>query len=416
MAPIGLYYPYTHFHDRGWLKVAALYWPRMARIAPLGYADAGNRDARVLRDELDFVLDLGPGVGVLERTQRAALAALDRDGSQIRNRYRIPRSVVRIVGGASSAGAEHVEYYFPDLDESVSMEHPARRWPKPLARPDEASFGRLIGLHRTKVGPELLRSLEEHRLAVLDDRGDYAAVHPNFAWAYMCMLADHMAAEERLTPVSDDASAYGAVGNWNAEHFANALLGRDTAEPAGDEHLIERLAMLALQIAVPADPATVRVDRIVEIRKRYGSELDAFRDLIAATATSLSTEIQGVKDATVVESYLEQEIARRVERPLTELRRAMRGLGVDTALGTAAIKFEFPAAAALAAGWATGQPVVAAAGAALGVGSWYRSWKTAGDGLVRASPVGYLWRVEKDLQGGEILRRILRPTPLSRDA
>jgi hypothetical protein len=34
---IGLYYPYVHFHDKTWLKVAALYWPKIARIVPDGY-------------------------------------------------------------------------------------------------------------------------------------------------------------------------------------------------------------------------------------------------------------------------------------------------------------------------------------------------------------------------------------------
>src|ERR1700730_15642603 len=30
----GLYYPYIHFQNEGWLKVAALYWDGMYRIVP----------------------------------------------------------------------------------------------------------------------------------------------------------------------------------------------------------------------------------------------------------------------------------------------------------------------------------------------------------------------------------------------
>jgi hypothetical protein len=32
----GLYYPYLHFQDEGWLKAAALYWDGMNRIVPYG--------------------------------------------------------------------------------------------------------------------------------------------------------------------------------------------------------------------------------------------------------------------------------------------------------------------------------------------------------------------------------------------
>ena len=29
---VALYYPYIHFRNWAWIKVAALYWPRVARI------------------------------------------------------------------------------------------------------------------------------------------------------------------------------------------------------------------------------------------------------------------------------------------------------------------------------------------------------------------------------------------------
>jgi hypothetical protein len=34
---MGVYYPYIHFRDEAWLKVAALYWPKLTRIVPPGY-------------------------------------------------------------------------------------------------------------------------------------------------------------------------------------------------------------------------------------------------------------------------------------------------------------------------------------------------------------------------------------------
>ena len=60
MQRIGLYYPYVHFRDDAWLKAAALYWPRMARVVPPGYPVDDPLLVRTLRDELDFVVDVDP--------------------------------------------------------------------------------------------------------------------------------------------------------------------------------------------------------------------------------------------------------------------------------------------------------------------------------------------------------------------
>jgi hypothetical protein len=405
LPPIGLYYPYTHFHDRGWLKFAALYWPRIARIAPGGYADLENPDAQRLRDELDFVLDLDPNAGSRRWVGKKVLDALDMHGGLIRSRYRIPERIVQTVGGASNAGEERIEYRFPGLGESVRLENPISRWPQPVDFPVPESFGRLIGLYREKLYPALFEELERNRLAVLDDRGDYAAVHPNFAWAYMSMLADELAADGKLVPVSDDLIAYANCGAWTPDRLASVLLGQALVRSPQDQDWRVDLATLALRVAVPADLEAVPIDRIIKIRKRFGVELDAFRELIAATSQELADELDGITNSAILKAYLEESVARRFERPLEELRRAMRSLGVETTLGAASVKFELPAATALAAGWATGQPVVAGAGAAFGLASWYRNWRRSRTELVRSSPVGYLWRVERGTAGPQLLRR-----------
>ena len=48
---IGLYYPFIHFRDEGWLKLTALYWDGMRRIVP-GGASVHDSDEvkRLVRD------------------------------------------------------------------------------------------------------------------------------------------------------------------------------------------------------------------------------------------------------------------------------------------------------------------------------------------------------------------------------
>jgi hypothetical protein len=58
----GLYYPFINFRDDQWLKIAALYWPKMARIVPAGCPTRDSETVRALIDELGFVINLKPDV------------------------------------------------------------------------------------------------------------------------------------------------------------------------------------------------------------------------------------------------------------------------------------------------------------------------------------------------------------------
>ncbi|MFI9812194.1 hypothetical protein [Saccharothrix variisporea] len=60
MHPIALYYPYVHLRDERWLKCAALYWPRLARLRVGDYTPEDSPTARALAQELDWLLEVDP--------------------------------------------------------------------------------------------------------------------------------------------------------------------------------------------------------------------------------------------------------------------------------------------------------------------------------------------------------------------
>src|SRR2546430_2443425 len=72
----GLYYPYVHFREEHWLKMAALYWPRLARIVAPGFTIRDSEMVRRLAEELDFTIDLNPGPAIAS-VAPAFRAALD---------------------------------------------------------------------------------------------------------------------------------------------------------------------------------------------------------------------------------------------------------------------------------------------------------------------------------------------------
>lgn len=425
VVPIGLYYPYTHFRSSGWLKTAALYWPQIARIVPQGMRPhCTDPVERALRDELDFVFDVEPDDEVkfvVGSTATSALVRLDEEAS---HPFRVRPEAVRDISGIPMPPGFGFDFHgdayfrrihelepvrvdvrFPGLEPEVHFADPALPWPKPVAFSPDATFGAIVVLDTNFDLIPLLEVMRELGVAVFDSEGTYAAVHPNFAWAYMCMLADEVAASNALVPVSDDPYAYGASGNWTDKRFLDRLLGRDVKP----DHSAEHLGSLALRLVVPSDPASVPVDRIIAVRQRYGAEFDAFHELVAQTSAELVSELGELSNPTVMERYLNQTVSRRFDVPLQQLQKAMRGVGVDAAVGAASVKFEVPAAAAMAAGWAAGQPVLAAAGAAFGLASWYRTLTRDRNLRLQGSPVSYLWLVDRHLNGPSMLRNLLRP-------
>lgn len=84
---IGLYYPYLHFSD-SWLKVAALYWPKMCRIAPSELRLSDSRTVRALTDQLKFTQNVEPGPAAEELTSTLA-NAVEAHYNEFRARYSI---------------------------------------------------------------------------------------------------------------------------------------------------------------------------------------------------------------------------------------------------------------------------------------------------------------------------------------
>jgi hypothetical protein len=52
---IGLYYPFIHFKDDAWIKLAALYWDKMGRIVPRGYRTSDSDTVKQLANESGFI-------------------------------------------------------------------------------------------------------------------------------------------------------------------------------------------------------------------------------------------------------------------------------------------------------------------------------------------------------------------------
>src|SRR5688572_18693363 len=86
MQRFGLYYPYVHFTSDAWVKAAALYWPRMARMLPMDFTAHDSDVVRELAARLDFIISLDP-TGIVDDVSRMLEKVVSEHGDELVSRY-----------------------------------------------------------------------------------------------------------------------------------------------------------------------------------------------------------------------------------------------------------------------------------------------------------------------------------------
>ena len=310
----GLYYPDMR-PDSEWLGMAALYWPKLARIVPAGVDPDHAPDVRLLRDELDFLVDVTP-----ERASAAIsgrmLDFLDRHGQDLMPWYRVDLSEVRDI-------------------ELV---------------PDQG-LGRIRttrGVHEAKIGGEVLQVLATQGLAVRDNELlPWLMMENRLAEVYLCALAEQVAADNALTPVTDTSHYYVGASGWTVDRLTHALLAPGVGyspTPFDPAEIPGALGMLALQLVIPAGPGGARdrvpVGKVVELRRRHGAQFIAFREQVESLADEVATELAGVADPSVFDAYLDDLARTRLVEPMRELQRAVEGMRLTAGSHALTMKFE----------------------------------------------------------------------------
>jgi Family of unknown function (DUF6236) len=380
MHEIGLYHPRIHLPSDGWVKAAALYWTKIARVVPEGYTPRDSGTVRALRDELDFVMDISPRPRSLRWTSQTDSTTvfaqfLLRYGQELRNHYGVDRGEV----GAA-----------PPIE----------------------------SLATGKIATVVSDALREFGLGSTE--GTWTVMHRDLARVYMSALADDLARRNRLCPITDDSDDYAVGTGWTTQRMYDVLLAphadtdftvRDPGGNSGsDGQPVPAVVMLAMRTVVPRDIARVPVKRIAKFRERHMAEFGAFRDAVDQAVKQIATDLEGVEDAGIVRTYMVQEVDRRFLVPLRELRRGLRTATTDTASATLTFKYEVPSLANLVAGGLLANQSLLAGGSAAAVGLWglVRGMRSRRSAILDASPVSYLLLLEQDLAARSALTAVGR--------
>lgn len=373
MSPIALYYPWRHFQLDPWVLEALLTWDRVARLRPAGLRDADTPRVRQIREETDFVLDITPSPADLATITEAFTDLVDAQGEPLADwfppvgglddvRFRPPFSQTLLWGGTP---------YF-DLYAGP---------PTPLI---SRELGELLLDHRVGVA---------HRAQHGEHRESWWIRVPNrLGSIYLAALADVVAARNRLALTTDDPRMHRASGAL--DRLPDLLRGTPLPVPAV-ENPTNAYVHLALRAAVNFEERVPSLTTLIRFRERHRDQLAAFHQHVAGLGEELRA-VADVEDIAVAHAHLNSLYRSTTKPQLDELRRALRGFGIETSAKALTLKVDVNTAAGTLLGGvaaAGGHVTLAGAAVAITVLPYLAgSFKARREAMAR-SPVSYLLEV-----------------------
>ncbi|KOV68284.1 hypothetical protein ADL00_14085 [Streptomyces sp. AS58] len=164
---------------------------------------------------------------------------------------------------------------------------------------------------------------------------------------------------------------------------------------------------MAVQCVLPDGLRSVPVAKIIQLRNGYRAEFSAFTQAVDKAAADLREQVGGIEDREAFEHHLRMTFDESIAQPLEDLRKAMSGLNLKTFYSALNYKFEVPALAAAASGWAGNVPI-AGGSLAIAAATLRQATAEARDAQLAGSPVSYLLRVERNLKPTTLMRRVAR--------
>jgi Family of unknown function (DUF6236) len=369
----GLYYPFIHFKNDNWLKFSALYWDKMARIVPNGYA---TQDSDTVRKLGDFVETVRP--------------------DWVRPQF--GETFAEFVG--TYAGALRARY---GVDQSESWPIRPESQRPPHAGGPSGQNPRLGYVFFEKMTDQLRTAFIESGIARFDSPDDrqWLGMHPDLAFVYMTAMADQIAGERGLAPIADNSVDHIAASGCTVERLAQALLQDvELVDRRANSREVEMsAALIAIETVVPRNLAQLPVEKILEFRHMYAEERAEFQGWILSFVNDRQW-LGDIQDPRAVRDRVESEYEKHLKPKLRSVREALRAVGIETVRSCMNVKALLPpmvpkVAAAMGVGL---EPVTATAAAIVwSVVPILQDKRKALRQYLKTSQVAYLLRAEEEL-------------------
>ncbi len=425
LSNIGLYYPFIEFQDDAWVKLAALYWDKLGRIALHNYRVRNSDTVQRLAGELDFIEDFEPSDEEKNDISLKFVRLLKQHKHKLRGRYGVYRAGK--YSGLKDPFSARLDYFqsWPSVEDLWRLWHDEEECSRPVPPALIFSSGRMTDELRHELweaGLALtLRSSDGDKSSITDNH--LLALHPKLAYIYLEALAEEMAAARHFYPVTDSMLDHLAINGCTLERLAQALLNElsENGEDKGiflsrtgpSKHEIEvKMATIALQFVLPHDLENVPTEKIVKFRKQHSNELAAFQAYLQEFVKNLD-ELGDIKDLAAIQAHLEVAYQKELKPQLDDLKKCLRSLGMETVTGVMNIRVALPTLV-VSGGAYLGQahlgpinPILAGAGAlAFSVLPVIRDKAKEARDKARSSPAAYLLYMQEDLEPAKLSSRI----------
>jgi hypothetical protein len=280
-----LYYPYIHIKDEAWLKTAALFYDKLCRIQPDGFATDDSDAVKALDAECSFIENVPAGPAsqaIMGSFLEYAIQNLKNEGKRL---------------GLN-----------PELRDAIA---------------DDSE------IHYAKVPEAVAEQLKAFGLMKAPKRKDFYNFEPATATVYMTFLANRIAADKGIAVVTDDPAYFPfLVGAKGSELIWESSQDQQFA-----------LANLVLRERLP-DTLSVKaapLENIIEFRKKHDDERKQFMDAISG----LVRELQKQKVAPEAMEHGLREKYSAIEKGYKDYKAALKGTKIK--LGTTLLAMSFPA-------------------------------------------------------------------------
>ncbi|MGW5689159.1 DUF6236 family protein [Nonomuraea sp. NPDC003754] len=380
MSGLALYYPDVFVQDETWLKAAALYWPKIARLRTLDYPDLDSPTGRALQDELNFFVDIDPelyGRDVAEDFIRWLRSSDDPE------RWAEEARVSR-------------ESFDEDLLTRPSVQVPGM----PLTFPYRWVESEVSG----DVGLPFW-VLERGLAVIARDRvgRSWVRLERRLAQVYIAALARNVAEANGMAMVTDQSGLPGLPHGWGSEPAVYDYTGMNPEA---------MYAVVALRSVLPRGLEDIPVQRIVQARRMLADEFDAFRQRVTELGDSFA-EMAASQDPAVLRARVEMAADRDIRTILGDLEQGLRSQRLEPiraifSLQTPEVPIVLSVLGATFAGHGTLSETALGASAIAACFVSAGSRVAASAAAARRSPAGYLLGLREELDPQGLIDRIRR--------
>ncbi len=379
---IGLYYPFIHFRDESWLKLALIYWSKIARIVPDSFDTHDSEEVRTVQGELGAVIDCSPAKAASETVGHFG-TFIQRHAARLRKKY----DITRLTGWK--------------IDKYTRAHAPPGTDP------------RFAYIFQEKFAESLVNLLIQERLAV---RGEglgaardwrWIGVHPAIAAVYMTSIAEAIASLSGYRLLADDLTSHLVVGERSVDRLAELLLRERVA--AKPKNLIgtDLVAIIALRTILPQDISTIPMKKIIHLRKKFPGELADFQTWVSATTKALTETTGGVASPSAMKEHLNVLEEQQIRPRLAALKKLLNSLAIETVTGALSVKSPWNVTGATAALYLS-QPLLAVGGVALSAIPNLGKQRREAQKAILGNHAAYLLHAEEHLAPRTLANRIGR--------